>query len=89
MSDSVTLWTAAHQAPLSVGFLRQDTGAGCGALLQGIFPAQGSKPNLLCLLGWHMGSLPLAPPGKHIYIYNKKLKQNKQQKTHDFLFTKN
>ena len=36
-----------------------------------------------------MGSLPLAPPGKHIYIYNKKLKQNKQQKTHDFLFTKN
>ena len=33
----VTPWTAAHQAPLSMGFSRQDTGVGCHALLQGIF----------------------------------------------------
>ena len=33
-------------------------------LLQGIFPTQGSNPQLLCLLHWQGGSLPLAPPGK-------------------------
>ena len=36
----------------------------CHALLQGIFLTQGSNPRLLPLLHWHMGSLPLAPPGK-------------------------
>ena len=34
------------------------------ALLQGIFPTQGSNLCLLCLLHWQVGSLPLAPPGK-------------------------
>ena len=37
---------------------------GCHALLQEIFPTQGSNPHLLCLLHWQAGSLPLAPPGK-------------------------
>ena len=37
---------------------------GCCALLQGIFPTQGSNPCLLCLLNWQAGSLPGAPPGK-------------------------
>ena len=37
---------------------------GCHALLQGIFPTQGSNPCLLHLLHWQAGSLPLAPPGK-------------------------
>ena len=37
---------------------------GCHALLQGIFPTQGSNPRLLCLLHWQVGSLPLAPTGK-------------------------
>ena len=36
---------------------------GCPACLQGIFLTQGSKPRLLCLLHWQVGSLPLAPPG--------------------------
>ena len=36
-------------------------GVGCHALLQGIFPTQGSNS---CLLHWQAGSLPLAPPGK-------------------------
>ena len=35
-----TLWTVAHQAPLSMGFSR-NTGVGCHALLQGIFLTQG------------------------------------------------
>ena len=31
---------------------------------QGILLTQGSNLSLLCLLGWQVGSLPLAPPGK-------------------------
>ena len=38
MSDSVTKWTVAHQAPLSKGFSRQEYRVGCHSLLQGIFP---------------------------------------------------
>ena len=41
-----------------------NTGVGCHALLQGIFPTQGLNPHLLSLLLWQQGSLPLAPPGK-------------------------
>ena len=37
---------------------------GCHALLQGIFPTQGSNLRLLRLLHWQAGFLPLAPPGK-------------------------
>ena len=36
----------------------------CLALLQRIFPTQGSNLSLLCLLHWQVGSLPLATPGK-------------------------
>ena len=42
----------------------QNTGVGCHALLQGIFPPQGSNPNPLHLLHLQPGSLPLAAPGK-------------------------
>ena len=41
------LWTVAHQAPLSMGFSRKNTGVGCHALLQGIFPTQGLNPGVL------------------------------------------
>ena len=40
----VTPWTVAHQAPLSMGFSSKNTGVGGRALLQGIFPMQGSNP---------------------------------------------
>ena len=36
---------------------------GCHALLQGIFPTQGSN-HVSCLLHWQAGSLPLVPPGR-------------------------
>ena len=39
------------------------TGVGCRALLQGIFPTQGSNLHLFCLLHWQVGSLPLAHLG--------------------------
>ena len=38
----------------------KNTGGGCHALLQGIFPTQGSNPCFLCLLHWRASSLPLA-----------------------------
>ena len=59
------LWTVARQAPLSVGFSRQDTGVDCHFLLQGIFPTQGSHLPLLCQSpALADGFLQLAPPGK-------------------------
>ena len=59
-----TPWTVAHQAPLWDS-PDKNTGVGCHALLQGIFPTQGLNLHLLCLLHWQVGSLPLVPPGKH------------------------
>ena len=60
----VTLWTARLLCPWdSVG---KDTGVGCHALLQGIFPTQGLNPHLLHLLHWQVGSLPVVPPGKAV-----------------------
>ena len=50
MPDSATPWTAAHQAPRSMGFPRQEHWSGPPFLLQGIFPTPGSNPCLLRLL---------------------------------------
>ena len=47
MSDSATLWTEAHQAPLSLEFSTKNTGVGCHFLLQEIFLMQGSNLRLL------------------------------------------
>ena len=40
-------WTVAHQAPLSIGFSKLDSGADCHSLIQGIFLTQGSNPGFL------------------------------------------
>ena len=56
-----TLWTIAHEVPLSMGFSRQEYWSGCHALLQGIFPIGGLN---LHPLHWQVGSLPLAQLGK-------------------------
>ena len=49
MSDSVTPWTVAHQAPLW-DFPGKNTGGGCHFLLQGIYPTQELNWSLLHLL---------------------------------------
>ena len=69
-----TLWTAACQTPLSMGFSRKSTGGGCHALLQGIFVIQGSNLHLLCLL--HSQGLQklfpqVSPAGKHNPVLQK------------------
>ena len=51
----------------------KNTGVGCHALLQGIFPIQELNPWLLRLLYWWASSLALVQPGLHmspqIYVY--------------------
>ena len=59
-----TLWTVARQAPLSMGFSRQELWGGLPFPTPGIFPTQGSNPRHFHLLHWqwvlyhcrHLGS---------------------------------
>ena len=68
MSDSVNLWTITFQAPLSMGFSRQEYWSGLPCPPPGDPSTQGSNLCLLHLLCWQAVSLPLALPGK-LYIY--------------------
>ena len=54
LSDSVTPWTLASQAPLSMEFSSKNTGVGFHYLFQGIFPIQG---------------LSLGPPHRRQILY--------------------
>ena len=45
-NPTVTEWTVAHQAPLSMEFSGKNIGVGCHSLLQGIFCTQGWNPCL-------------------------------------------
>ena len=55
----MTSWTVAQQAPLPMGFPRQEYwSVGCHFLLHGIFRTQGWNLCLLCLLHWQLNSLP-------------------------------
>ena len=69
----VTSRTVARQAPLSVGFSRQNTGVGCHALLQGILQTQGPNPHLLHLWDWQLDSLLFSYLMRHISGLNERL----------------
>ena len=59
---SVTPWTVACQALLSIGFSDKNTGMGCHFLLQGIFRTQGSNLHLLlasALIFWYLCKMGL------------------------------
>ena len=60
MPSLCSLWTVAHQAPLSSGSPGKNTGVGCQSLLQGVFLTQGWNLCLLHLPHWQADSLPLA-----------------------------
>ena len=47
----------------------KNTGVGCCAFHQCIFPTQRSNPHLLRLLRWQVVSLPRAPPGKPVDVH--------------------
>ena len=53
-------WTVAHQAPLPWDSPGKNTGVGCHALLQGIFPTQGSEPASPAAPAVQADSLPLS-----------------------------
>ena len=54
----------------------KNTGMGCHALLQWIFPTQGLNPRLSCLLHWQAGTLPPPPPGK--FLHGTPMKKSQQ-----------
>ena len=62
MSDSATLWTVAHQAPLSVGFSRQEYWSGLPCPVPGGLPDPGIQPSSLPALTG--GFFTISPPGK-------------------------
>ena len=57
----VTLWTIAHQAPLSKGFSRQGHWSGLSFPSAGDLPNPGIKPRSPAM---QVDSLPTEPPGK-------------------------
>ena len=67
MSDSfATAWTAAHQAPLSMGFSRQEYWSGLPFLSLEDLLTPGIKPMSPALAG---GFFTTEPPGKPTHTY--------------------
>ena len=65
-----TPWTVAHQAPLSVGFSRQECWSGLPCLLPGDLPYPWMEPASLMSPVLAVKSLPLVPPGKPLLSLN-------------------
>ena len=62
----VSLWTVACQAPLSIGFSRQEYWSGLPCPPPGDLPNPGIEPVSLLFPELAGGFLPLVPPGKPI-----------------------
>ena len=58
---SMTLWTVASQAPLSMGFSKQEYWSGLPFPPPGDLPNPGIEPRSPA---WEVDALPLEPPGK-------------------------
>ena len=77
----VTSWTIACQAPLSMGFSRQEYWGGCHFLLQGTFLTQELNPGLLhcrqtlCHLS-HQGNYSIIHAYKNLKHYGNILMEN-------------
>ena len=63
----VTLWTIARQAPLSMGYFRQEYWSALPYPPPGDLLTQALNPCLSCLLHWQVGSSPLAPHSQIAY----------------------
>ena len=70
---SPTLWTVGRQAPLSVGFSRQEYWSGLPCPPPGDLPGPGINPSLLPLLHWQVGSSSLVPAGKLLIWMNRRI----------------
>ena len=62
MSDFTTLWAVAYQAPLSMGFYKQEYWTGLPFPSLGELPDPGIKPVSLVSPALAASSLPLGPP---------------------------
>ena len=62
-----TLWTVTHQAPLSMGFSRQEYWSGLRCPSPGNLPDLRIEPTFLTYPALQVGSLPLVPPRKHLF----------------------
>ena len=62
------LWSVAHQAPLSMGFPRQEYWSGLPLSSPGDLPNPGIEPTSPALAG---GFFTTEPPWKPIYMYEK------------------
>ena len=77
----VTLWTVACQAPLSMGFSRQEYLSGLPCPLQGIFPALGLYPHVLHLLSCRRILYLLSCLGSPLTALTQKVNQGSAHKT--------
>ena len=64
VSNFATLWSIACQAPLSMGFFRQEYWSGLPCSPPEDLPNPGIEPASLMSPALAGGFLPLAPPGK-------------------------
>ena len=64
MSDSIMLWTVAHQNPASMGFPSQECWNGLSFPLPGDLPNPGIKPMFLASIALAGGFFTTVPPGK-------------------------
>ena len=64
----VTLWSVAHQAPLCLGFSRQEYWSGLPFSSPGDLPNPGVEPRSLMSPAFQAGSLPLVPPATFITL---------------------
>ena len=69
VSDFVTLWTVAHQAPLSMEFSRQEYWSQLPFPTPGDLPDPGIKPKFPASPVLAGGFFAAAPPRKPVYIY--------------------
>ena len=60
-------WTVAYQAPLSMGFSRQECWSGLPFPLPGDLPDPGNEPRSSAL---QADALPSEPPGKFLNKFN-------------------
>ena len=70
----VTLWTVAHQTPLSIGLSRQEYWSGLPCPPPGDLPNPGIEPKSLKSLALVGRFLPLVPHRKPLYYQLKKVK---------------
>ena len=71
MSDSVTPWTVAHQAPLSMEFSRQEYWSGLSCPPPGDLPNPGIEPVSLMFPAFADGLfILLVPPGKPYPVFS-------------------